>query len=252
LLLWIDTSGNSSYEGLIVRYQHRTDLGLNLQFAYTLSKALADAWQSSLETYTQITSCRRCDKGPATFDVRQRVVVSAVWEIPFGRGRRFGANMPRIADLASGWSLTGIATFATGQPLYLTAPNRTGGLVLDQLPDRVCDGRRNNLSGNIRDNGFLWFDTSCFPLAPVGYFGNSGRTVLNGPGLNNWDLGVEKSFTFAERKSERLLLRAEMFNTWNHPQFEQPDANAGDGANFGRISATRPPRLIQVSMKLLW
>ena len=98
----------------------------------------------------------------------------------------------------------------------------------------------------------MWFDTSCFPLAPVGYFGNSGRTVLNGPGLNNWDLGVEKWFPFAERKSEKLLLRAELFNAWNHTQFEQPDANAGDGANFGRISATRPPRLIQISIKLLW
>jgi len=253
LLLWIDSGGNSSYQGLIFRYQHRMDRGLNLQFAYTLAKALADSWQSSLETYTQIVPCRRCDKGPATFDVRQRAVASAVWEIPFGRGRRFGANMPRAADLAAGaWSLTGIATFATGQPLYLTAPNRTGGLILDQLPNRVCGGQSGNLSGNIRTNGFLWFDTSCFPLAPVGYFGNSGRTVLNGPGLNNWDLGVEKSFTFAERHSEKLLLRAEIFNAWNHTQFEQPDANAGDGATFGRISATRPPRLIQVSIKLLW
>jgi hypothetical protein len=49
-----------------------------------------------------------------------------------------------------------------------------------------------------------------------------------------------------------VLLRAEMFNAWNHVQFEQPDMNAGDGANFGRISATRPPRLIQVAVKILW
>ena len=253
LLLWIDSSGNASYEGLVAKYQHRMARGLNLQFAYTLAKALTDTWQSNLQPYTQIASCRSCGKGPATFDVRQRAVGSAVWEIPFGRGRRFGANMPRGVDLAAGgWSLTGIATFETGQPLYLTAPNRTGGLVLDQLPNRICDGRSQNLSGNLRTNGFLWFDTSCFPLAPVGYFGNSGRTVLNGPGLNNWDLGVEKLFTFSERKSERLLLRTEIFNAWNHTQFEQPDANAGDGPNFGRISATRPPRLMQVSIKLLW
>jgi hypothetical protein len=123
--------------------------------------------------------------------------------------------MPRAADLAAGgWSLTGIATFDTGQPWYPTAPNRTGGLILNQLPTRVCGGQSGNLSGNIRTNGFLWFDTSCFPLAPAGYFGNSGRTVLNGPGLNNWDLGVEKSFTLAERHSARLLLRTEIFNAW--------------------------------------
>jgi hypothetical protein len=253
LLVWIDTGGNSSYEGLIAKYQHRMARGLNLQFAYTFSKALADTWEDSLETETQIVSCRRCDKGPATFDVRQRAVASAVWEIPFGRGRRLGANMPRVANLAAGgWTLTGIATFATGQPLFLTAPNRTGGFILDQLPNRVCDGRSQNLSGHLRANGFLWFDTSCFPLAQIGYFGNSGRTVINGPGLNNWDLGVEKSIPLTAQESVRLLLRAEMFNAWNHTQFLHPDANAGDGANFGRISATRPPRLIQVSVKLLW
>jgi hypothetical protein len=153
---------------------------------------------------------------------------------------------------AGGWSLTAIATFATGQPIYLSAPNRTGTFALDQLPNRVCDGRSHNLSSNIRTNGFLWFDASCFPLAPVGYFGNSGRTVLNGPGLNNWDLGFEKSVPLTVQQSVRLQLRTELFNAWNHTQFEQPDANAGDGANFGRISATRPPRLIQVSVKLLW
>jgi hypothetical protein len=63
---------------------------------------------------------------------------------------------------------------------------------------------------------------------------------------------VEKSFTLNEGKADRLQLRAEMFNAWNHAQFEQPDANAGDGANFGRISAAGPPRLIQISIKLPW
>ena len=252
-MAWIDSSGNASYEGLVARYQHRTARSLNLQFAYTLSKALTDSWQSSLLPYTQIASCRSCGNGPAAFDVRQRAVGSAVWQVPMGRGRRFGTNMSRGVDLAAGgWNLTGIVTFQTGQPLYLTAPNRTGGLVLDQLPDRVCDGRSSSLSSNTRTNGFLWFDTACFPLAPVGYFGNSGRTVLNGPGLDNWDLGLEKLFALSSRGSERLLLRTEMFNAWNHTQFEQPNANAGDGANFGRISAARPPRLIQVSIKILW
>ena len=136
--------------------------------------------------------------------------------------------------------------------MFLTAPNRTGSFVFDQLPNRVCDGRSHNLSGNVRSDGFLWFDKACFPLAPVGYFGNSGRTVLNGPGINNWDLGLEKSLPLTVQESVRLQLRAEMFNAWNHTQFQQPDANAGDGANFGRISATRPPRLIQVSVKVLW
>jgi hypothetical protein len=91
----------------------------------------------------------------------------------------------------------GIATFGAGQPVNLTAPNRTISLVNNPLPNRICDGRSSEISGNLRSNGFLWFDTDCFPVPAVGYFGNSGRTVINGPGLNNWDLGVEKSFGVA-------------------------------------------------------
>ena len=85
----------------------------------------------------------------------------------------------------------------------------------------------------------------------AGYFGNSGATVLNGPGINNWDLGLQKMFAMAG-ESAKLNLRAEMFNAWNHTQFQQPNGNAGAGVNFGRISSTLPPRLIQVALQLRW
>jgi hypothetical protein len=224
---------------LIARYARRTNRGLSLHFDYTLGKTLTDAWQSSLLPTAQIADCRACDKGPATFDVRSRGVASLAWDIPYGRG-----------PIASGWSVNAIVTIASGQPILLTAPNQTGTLFLNHLPNRICDGRDGNLSGNIRNNGFLWFNPACFPVPPVGYFGNSGSTVLYGPGLNNWDLGVAKYTRLTE--SFGLQFRAELFNVWNHAQFQQPDANAGDGANFGRISAARPPRLIQMGLKLLW
>jgi hypothetical protein len=97
----------------------------------------------------------------------------------------------------------------------------------------------------------LAFDSRCFPVPPSGYFGNSGATVLNGPGVNNWDLGLQKNFGMP-RETAKLQLRIEMFNAWNHAQFQQPNGNAGAGVNFGRISATFPPRLIQVGLKLHW
>jgi len=250
LLAWLDSNGNSSYEALITKYQHRTNRGLNLLFEYTFGKALTDAYQFGILPSTQITSCRACDKGPASFDVRQRAVTSAVWEVPFGRGKRYGAGIPRGANLAlGGWMLTGIVTLSTGEPVYLTAPNTTGSLYLTSLPNRVCNGNASIFSDNVRRNGFLWFDPSCFPVPAVGYFGNSGRTVLNGPGINNWDLGAQKSIPLA-LESSLLLLRVEMFNAWNHTQWIAPDGNASDGPNFGRISAARSPRLIQIGIKL--
>jgi hypothetical protein len=250
-LVWIDGGGNASFESLIARYHHRTGRGLNLTFEYTLAKALASAWQASRSPHTQIADCARCDKGPANFDVRSRAVASAVWEIPFGRNRRFGANIPRtLAHVIGGWAVLGIVTVGSGQPIVLQAPNRAAGLYLVQLPNRTCDGRTR--SGDPSENGFIWFDTTCFPIPPQGYFGNSGRTVISGPGVNNWDLGLEKVVPLAANESVRLLLRAEAFNAWNHTQFQQPNGDAGAGANFGRISAARAPRLIQLGMKLAW
>jgi len=72
-----------------------------------------------------------------------------------------------------------------------------------------------------------------------------------GPGGNNWDLALNKSFPLA-RDGTRLQVRAESFNTWNHTQFGEPDGNAGGGAAFGRISSTRTPRLIHLAVKVLW
>jgi hypothetical protein len=232
------SSGNSSYEAGIARYSHRSSRGLTSGFEYTVGNALTDAWESSLTPNAQITDCRRCDKGPATFDVRSRAVGSVIWDIPYGHGR-----------IAGGWTLTAIATFSGGQPIMLSGPNQTNTQLLNHLPDRVCDGRSNGLSGNLRNNGFLWFDPACFPIPPAGYFGNSGATVLSGPPLNNWDIGIAKSFALTE--SVKLQWRAEMFNAWNHAQFQQPDGDADD-ARFGRISATLPPRLVQVAMKVYW
>ena len=197
---WIDSSGNSSYHALMAKYQLRIEQGLSLRIEYTWSKALADTWESSLEPNSQITACRRCDKGPTSFDVRHRAVASFVWELPLGRGRPVASNVSRAVDfLIGGWGISGIATIASGQPVILRGPNRTGSPIVIHLPNRVCDGRNSELSGNVRNNGFLWFDTSCFATPAVGYFGNSGRTVLNGPGFNNWDIGVQKSFVLPER-----------------------------------------------------
>ena len=143
-----------------------------------------------------------------------------------------------------------ITLFSTGQPVNLIGPNQTGSTFINHLPNRTCDGRNDQLSGNVRDNGFLWFDTSCFPVAAVGHFGNSGASVLPGPGIANWDLGIQKIFPlFGDVK---VHFRTEMFNAWNHAQFQQPNGDSGAGANFGRISAARAPRLIQLAAKVIW
>jgi hypothetical protein len=176
LLIWFDSSGNSSYHGLISRYQHRMENGVDLRFEYTFAKALTDAWQSSQSSANQIAACRRCDYGPATFDVRHRAVASVLWELPFGRGRHYGDQLPRAVDVAvGGWTFTAIATFASGQPVYLTGPIQTGQTFGTPLPNRVCDGRSDRLRENLRTNGFLWFDTACFLCPRQDISGTAGE-----------------------------------------------------------------------------
>ena len=75
--------------------------------------------------------------------------------------------------------------------------------------------------------------------------------MINGPGVNNWDLGLGKFFPLV-REQTKLEFRAEMFNAFNHAQFGQPNSNSGDNVNFGRVSSAGRPRLIQMSMKLLF
>ncbi len=252
-LLTAGSSGNSSYEALIGKYRRRVAGGLNFNAEYTFSKALLDGSERAGLLDSQIATCRRCDKGPAAFNQAHRMVLSSVYELPVGRGKRFGATIPRAADIAvGGWILTGISTFATGTPIPITAPNTTGVQSATVRPNRLCNGMDSHLSGNLRGNGFIDFNTSCFVSPPVGYFGNSGRDPITGPGVQNWDVGLQKTFPLPFRERTKLKFRGEFFNVFNHANFNLPNSNAGDTVNFGRISSARTPRLIQLGLKLLF
>ncbi|MCL4401189.1 MAG: carboxypeptidase-like regulatory domain-containing protein, partial [Acidobacteria bacterium] len=195
-LLTSDFSGNTSYEGLVTRYEHRTAGGLNLRFEYTFAKALIDTGWEGGGNQSQIASCRSCDKAPASFNVKHRAVVSTIYDLPFGRGRPYGRNMSRALDLvAGGWTVTGITAFATGTPVALIAANTTASQNVTPRPNRVCSGNNSDLLGNLRNNGFVAFDTACFATPGVGYFGNSSRNPITGPGVNNWDIGFQKFFS---------------------------------------------------------
>lgn len=178
---------------------------------------------STGDNHEEVSTAEEDVKRGAFADVRQKAVGSFTWNLPLGRGQRFGVKMPRWATPAfEAWSLSAITPFATGEPIVLTAPNQTGSAFINLLPNRICNGRDSQLANNIRNNGMLWFNTACSEVSQIGYFGNSGATVLNGPGLDNWDLALEKTFGIG-RETTKLQVRADMFNVWNHAQFEQAE-----------------------------
>lgn len=246
-LLRADFNGNSSYNAVVAKYHHRMSGGLDFRAEYTWGKALTDSWESGGATNAQITECRNCDKDHASFDTRHRAVISALWEVPFGRNRKFGQNMHPVANaFAGGWTLTAITTFQTGVPLFIAAPNRTGSPFITHRPNRTCSGVLD--SPNLRADK-RWFDQSCFALPPVGFFGNSSRSPIHGPGINNWDIGIQKFFPI--REEVRMQFRAEMFNAFNRAQFNDPVANIAN-PNFGLVNSARPPRLVQLALRLIF
>ncbi|MGH7487294.1 MAG: TonB-dependent receptor, partial [bacterium] len=190
----------------------------------------------------------REDRGSSDFDVRHRLTISYVYELPLGQGKRFFGNAKGFADkLAGGWGINGISTFMSGNYFSVTVPGdraNVGGYPF-QRANRSCDG--NLPLGDRTINKY--FDTSCFSLTPAGTFGNGGRNILEIPGLNNWDVSVVKRTSFGERIQSQL--RFEFFNLFNHAQFNQPDLTAGD-VLFGTIRSARDGRISQMALKLIW
>lgn len=249
--------GTSNYHAGNVTLQRRTS-SLALQAVYTWSKSLDSksaaagigdsivGWNGFMDNHNP-----KLDRGRSDFDVGHRFVTNFVYDLPFGRGKRFGGSVNKAADaVLGGWRVGGIVTLQKGFPFSVGAQDTLG------LLDVVFGvGNRANVVGNPNPSGFKrspseWFDTSAFAQPAAAHYGDSARNFLRGDGLNNWDLNLAKSFSFTERV--RMEFRVETFNSFNHPQFGTPDFNI-QSPNYGRIQGTRvDAREVQLGLKILF
>jgi hypothetical protein len=176
------------------------------------------------------------DRGVSDFDARHRVVINALYEMPF-RGNQF----------IEGWQLALIIQSQSGSPFNIVTTN--------SVVNGVAGTLRPDVSGPINIIGSVerWFDTSVFSAVPD--FGNLGRNAVIGPAFNNTDFSVIKNIKI--REGIRAQFRAEFFDLFNHANFGQPGNVVGTPA-FGRITNTRFPtgesgssRQIQFALKLV-
>ncbi|HEX5482572.1 MAG TPA: carboxypeptidase regulatory-like domain-containing protein [Terriglobia bacterium] len=255
-ILLEDDGGFSTYNALAARLEKRTSAGLYFLGSYTYSHCLNLTSYEGEQSYAgQDTNVY--NYGQCTWNVPQRAVFSYVYELPFGRGRRFFANMSGVADkLFSGWEVTGITTFAMGQFMTVTLPGNwmNIGPFTTAVPNKVGPAYPSNRTLN----NWLNIDSFVYPGCPsatpcaqgLHIEGNSGRNQIEVPGVNNWDMGLMKQIQFSERVSAQF--RAEFFNTWNHPQFDSPSGSLVPGT-FGRIHGLLiPAREIQFGLKLFF
>ncbi|HZU27327.1 MAG TPA: TonB-dependent receptor [Bryobacteraceae bacterium] len=238
----IQDRGNSTYNALQLKVQKRYTHGLSFLSAYTYSKAINDLPEICCAMpFPQNSYDLRAEKGLADFDQRWRWVFSFDYGLPSGHFLR---------PVLAGWHLGGIYTLAAGfpfSPLLGYDPSNTGdqGVV---RADRIANG---NLPSSQRSPN-LWFDINAFPLPAPYTFGNSGRNVLIGPGVNRLDAAIRKEFAVTER--QKVDFRAEFFNMLNHPNFAQPDNFIDDGPGAAGVitSLATPMRQIQFGLKYIF
>ncbi|MFN0169032.1 MAG: carboxypeptidase regulatory-like domain-containing protein [Bryobacteraceae bacterium] len=246
------SDGNANYNALSFKFQRRFSSGLTYLASYTWSRAIdmlsGVRTNSNDGTFPQNDACRACERGLSTFHTPHRVVGSAVWELPFGKGRPF-LNGGGISDaLLGGWQVSSILTLQAGSPFTFRAGRDIANTGRDD--DRpLSTGVNAKLPGGQADPQ-RWFDTRQFALAPIGTFGNVGRSTGVSAGIISWDFSTVKNIRLWE--SHSLQFRFEAFNFGNHPNWGFPDSIFTSGS-FGRITSTRTDmRSLQFALKYLF
>jgi outer membrane receptor protein involved in Fe transport len=263
--------GDNEYESLQLKVQKRFNTGGTLLLAYTKAKLLGidetqTSWlESSGPAGFQYWGNLRLEKSLSSFDVSQRMVLSYVVDLPFGKGRKFMSHPNGVVQaVAGGWGLDGILTLQTGFPIAIFTNNNNihvlGGGARPNFNTQACPSGA-GVSGSRESRLNEWFNINCFVAAPPFTLGNVSRTLPNVrmDGVHNLDFALFKNFPLFHEGRLYLQLRGEAFNLLNTPQFGPPTSSNcpcngnNNNGRFGVItSQANNPRLIQVAGKIVW
>ncbi len=244
------TAGNTNFHALQAKFEKRFSGGTSIMVSYSYAKTISDggdnAWISS--GYRN-TYCRACDRSLSPYDQTHRLVGNFTYELPFGRGKRFGTNWNGFVNSVLGqWQVNGIATLNSGLPLQMNQQqNLSQSFGGGQRPDSTGVSAR-------LDNPTIgqWFDINQFTQAAQYTFGNVARVHpnLRSDRVENFDLSIFKNFAIGE--NVKVQFRAESFNMANHVVFGAPNTTLGN-ANFGMVTSQgNSPRQTQLALKFLF
>ena len=199
--------------------------------------------QSSLaEWKVQNPFDRRADYSRSSWDLRHVFQFAYVWELPFGRARRFGGSWPVALDMVlGGWGVEGITRYQTGGPVnVLLGQDRANVGSTYQRPDVIRDPNTGPRTPE------KWFDTDAFRMPAPYTYGNAGAFIVESDGRHNWDLSIAKQFSVYEQ--QRLEIRAELFNISNSVSMGDPNAQFSSPA-FGQVTGATASRQIQIALR---
>jgi hypothetical protein len=236
----------SRFNALQAKIEKRYSNGVTFIGAYQWSHTIALGDASGVQNPLDWDA----DRASAGTDMRQHFVGSAVYALPFGKGRTYGSHWNRFTNaLLGGWSVSPIVTVNTGLPVNVTVtgdPSNTG------TQSNTGNNDRPNIVGTVQladPTVQEWFNTAAFAPNAKYTFGDAGRNIIRAPGLVNLDIGAQKIFQITERV--RAQIRIESFNATNTPALGAPNATVGS-PTFGQITSAGAARENQASLKILF
>jgi hypothetical protein len=243
-----ETVQNGHYNSLQTEFRSQLTKDVSIQAAYTFSKAYDPATGSNnVQDLNNVSNpySYTYDNGPSNLDRRHIAFVNFIYEIPFLKN----SSNTLLKSTVGGWQVSGVVSMVSGNPLNITAGGVTGN-ISNTLPN---SNNRPDVSGSVGTPHSVdsWFETSAFLAPAPGSFGNMPRNSVYGPGRQNWNMALFKSFVFSESRGSRLEFRFETFNTFNHTQLKDV-SNTFSASNFGAVTTAHDPREIQLGLKLIF
>ena len=230
------------YHGMQMSLNKRFSKGIQFRANYTWSKSMDE--QSSLaEWKTQDAFNIRNDWSRSSWDTPHVFQIAYVIDMPFGRGRKFGADWSSgLNAVLGGWSLEGLTRAASGAPVNFRSGRDNANVGRSyQRPDVTCDPNSGPRTAE------QWFNKSCLSQPAQFTFGNAGAFIGEEDGRVNFDLSILKEVTIKER--HRVQFRAEFFNLFNHQDFIVPASNRLTSSRFGQLTSTTQERQIQLALR---
>ncbi len=254
----VHSEGTGNYNGLGVKLTRRMSGGLTALVSYTWSKALdsASAIRGNYsDIFPQDNYCLGCDMGYSVFNTPHRFVTSTLWELPFGKGRKFADQGGVVNQIVGGWQVGSIITIQNGRPLNTQAGWDAPGTGTYGDWRLSATGEDPNLPEDRRSTN-QWWNVGAFRGLNTGEMGNISRNRLMGPSTFQWDFSAHKQFFIKE--NHRLEFRFEAFNFPNHPSWGNPNVNWNSrtqtpNPSFGTIRGTATSmRELQFGLKYIF
>jgi len=251
--------GRAHYNSLQVKAETKSArYGIYALIGYTYSRAYDNGFTDGLgsllgATYFPLPNWQNLDWALSQINLNQNFTASIIYQLPFGKGRRFGGNARGPANAIIGnWEATVIEKATTGFPVFVVDSANSSGVNFENngnslnRPNQTCNPQLSH------PTLAEFFNTACFSAPPTGELGNANRTPLSGPDFVNTDFSIIKHFI--PREGMRVDFRAEFFNLFNHAQFGLPGGLSFadlQSPNFAVINSTvNNPRVIQFALKL--